>query len=78
MMIYYDPDEYEIVAERHTCPYHLKYPGAAYAGCTCSANMGQRRRAPEEIAAIKERKIREEEDRVLAQAEIIKASRAKQ
>jgi hypothetical protein len=76
MLIAYDPDEFESVSTYETCAFHKQYPGKPdWAGCTCSASFTQRRRAPEEYAAIKAKKRREEEDRILAQAEIIKASR---
>lgn len=76
-MFSYDPDEYEPVTEHHVCAYHRLYPGAPYAGCTCWGSYSQRRRSDEEISAIRARKIREEEDRVLAHAEAIKARREK-
>lgn len=76
MLIHYDPDEYETVSEHRTCPFHERNPNGAFAGCTCSSSYGQRRRPLEEYLAIKAKKAREEEDRILAQAEIIKARRA--
>ena len=74
-MTFYDPDMYENVFERHTCAYHGLHPGAPYAGCACSASWSQRLRPRDEYEAIRDRKIREEEDRILAQAERIKAAR---
>ena len=73
--ILYDPDMYEYAGETHTCAYHKQHPGAPWAGCTCSASYGQKLRPRAEYEAIRDRKIREEEDRVLAQAERIKAAR---
>ena len=72
----YDPDMYETVSDRHTCAYHKLHPGAPWAGCTCSASFSQRLRPRDEYLALRDKRIRDEEDRVLAQAEAIKASRA--
>jgi len=65
MLICYDPDEYENVSEYRTCSF----------GCCRSASYSSRRRSPEEILAIKAKRQREEEDRILARAEAIKATR---
>jgi hypothetical protein len=74
--ILYDPDEYESVSKYDTCAFHKLHPGEKFAWCGCSLSMTQRRRSPEEYAAIKAERRRKEEDGILAQAEIIKASRA--
>jgi len=76
MYISYDPDEYEYVSESRICAFHKADPGADYAGCTCSYSFTQKLRSTSEIAVIKAKKVREAEDRILAQAEIIKARRA--
>jgi hypothetical protein len=73
--IHYDPDEFEAVVTRRTCPFHQESPGEQFAGCTCVTGYEQRRRSREEIAAIKGKKRREEEDHILAQAELIRAQR---
>ena len=77
MLISYDPDEYESVYESHTCHFHKRHPGKAFAGCTCSFGSFQKRRSPEEIAKIKADRLSKEEDEILARAEIIKAKRAR-
>ena len=71
----YDPDEYETIVTHSTCAFHKMHPGEQFAGCCCSAGMMQKLRDPEEYAAIKAKKRRAEEDRILAQAEAIRASR---
>jgi hypothetical protein len=76
MLILHDPDEFETVWVYHTCAYHRAYPHGNHAGCTCSSSCSQKRRPPDEVTAIKAKRLREEEDRILAQAEIIKAKRA--
>lgn len=78
MIIHYDPDEYENVSEYRTCGFHKEHPGEPWAGCCCSASFTSRLRSPEEIAIIKAKRRREEEDRILAQAEAIKGMRASQ
>lgn len=75
MLIYHDPDEHETVITRHICPLHKANPGKTYAGCTCSSSIGSRRRSPDEVAAIKGKRRREEEDAILAQADAIRARR---
>jgi hypothetical protein len=76
MQMLYDPDEYESVQDYRPCPLHEKNPGMWHAGCTCSVGYTSRKRAPEEVAAIKERKRIAEEDRILAEADAIRARRA--
>lgn len=74
--ILHDPDEWETVTTSTPC--------AACGGdirkcngmCTGSMSMGQRRRAPEEVARIKAERRRREEDAILVQAETIRAQRA--
>ena len=70
-----DPDEFEPVVSRHTCRFHEENPGEFFAGCTCSCSYSQRRRSREDVAKIKAERRRKEEDRILAQAELIKAMR---
>ena len=76
MLIRYDPDEYQTVSQYHTCEFHKRYPGEPFAGCTCSGSLMSRRRTLDEIEAVKADKRRKEEDRILAQAEVIRARRA--
>lgn len=75
MLIRYDDDEYEPVHTWHTCLFHQSHPGKTFAGCTCSASFGSRRRSPEEVLKIKAERQRAEEDRILQEAEAIKARR---
>lgn len=75
MQIHYDEDEYETVVEARTCPFHQNNPGGSYAGCTCSMSVGSRRRPQAEIDKIKAERRRADEDRILAEAELIKARR---
>lgn len=76
MLIYHDPDSHETIVHRHTCPFHQVEPGKTFAGCTCSTSIGSRLRPAAEVREIKAKRRREEEDKILAQAEAIKASRA--
>ena len=78
MLVRFDPDEYEMVFTSHTCHFHQANPGMTYAGCACSASSSQKLRLREEYLAIKAEKTRKEEDRILAEAEIIKARRKQQ
>ena len=41
MIIDYNPDDYEMKAEIHTCEFHKNNPGMVFAGCTCTANYSQ-------------------------------------
>lgn len=77
MLIHHDPDEWESISEHHVCPYHQAHPDdVAWPGCTCSSSFGSRRRAPEEVARIKAEKRREREDKILAEAEVIRCARS--
>jgi hypothetical protein len=67
----FDPDEYEAVTESRPCTCGGKCNGR----CNGMFSQGWRRRSPEEIAAIKRKARKEYEDRILAQAERIKALR---
>lgn len=76
MHIHYDPDEYESVHTRRTCPYHEKHPGDySFAGCTCSFSISQRRRSPEDYNRIKAERQRKADDEILRRAEAIKLMR---
>lgn len=76
MQIHLDSDEYEATHDTTTCRFHRLNPGVAYAGCTCSASFGQRRRSNDEIAEIKKRKQKEREDSILAAADEIRKARS--
>lgn len=71
-----DPDEHELVTDHRPCAFHEIYPGHPFPGCTCSSVTMYVPRSPEEVAAIKAKKVRDEEDRILALAEAIRARRA--
>ncbi len=70
-----DPDEFEPAIVHHTCAFHKLNPGAPWAGCTCSTSFSQKRRPAEEVAKIKADRRRVEEDKILAQADLIRAQR---
>ena len=70
-----DPDEFEPVVKRHVCAWHEVNPGEPHPGCTCSMVYTQKRRPADEVAKIKAERRRKEEDRILAQAELIRAQR---
>lgn len=76
MLIHYDEDEYETVVTRRICAFHKQNPGEPSAGCTCSTSIGYKKRSLDEIASIKAKRQREYEDKVLAEAERIRAVRA--
>jgi hypothetical protein len=73
--IYHDADMYEPVSGGTTCPFHKANPSGHHPGCTCSTYFGYRRVSDETYRAIKARKQREREDRVLAEARTIRARR---
>lgn len=75
MLILHDPDEWEAVSSQHTCVFHQMFPGEAFAGCTCSVGYGQRRRDPAEVSKIKAEKQRQHEEKILAEADAIRARR---
>lgn len=70
-----DADEFEPVVKRHTCAFHELNPGEPWPGCTCSTSYTQKRRPAEEVAKIRAERRRKEEDRILAQADLIRAQR---
>ena len=49
MLIEYNPDEWEIISEVHTCQFHKNNPGVSWAGCTCSASYSQRKKTELEM-----------------------------
>lgn len=75
MQVHYDPDEFETVVVRRTCPFHQEAPNESFPGCTCSTAYSTVRRTVPEIAAIKAERRRKEEDAILAKAALIRAQR---
>lgn len=71
MLIHFDPDEHESYSTHCTCPFHKEQPGVAFAGCTCSFSIGQRRRAHEDLARIKAERQRQREEAIIAEATAI-------
>mgnify|MGYP007053798788 CR=1 FL=1 len=71
-----DPDLYEAVTEHTPCPFHLAHPNNFSNFCTCTYSYKMVRRSPEEYNKIKKEKRKIEEDRILAQAELIKYQRS--
>lgn len=43
------PALYKTVSTRHICPYHQRFPGENYAGCTCGGSHGRVRKSEEEL-----------------------------
>lgn len=78
MLLVHDPDQHETVTERHVCPFHKMHPGESYAGCTCSSSVRLVSRPLQEVMRTKADRERAEEDRILREAEIIRARRAAQ
>lgn len=77
MHILYDEDEFETVVSSRPCTACGGDRGKCRGiGCNGSFGIGSRRRTPSEIAKIKAERRRSEEDRILAEAEAIKRSRA--
>lgn len=74
--LFWDPDEWETVSEFKQCACGGPSSGNCNGCCTAMASMGQRRRAPEDVKRIKAEKLRMHEDKVLVEAESIKARRA--
>lgn len=72
-----DPDEYRTVVKSTPCTSCGGDLSKCDGGCNGSMSVGQERRSPEEVAAIKAQRRREYEDKILAEAELIRASRAR-
>jgi hypothetical protein len=68
--IFHDPDEWETIFESKSYGF---VPGTTIP--FGSGGISQRRRSPEEVAAIKANKLRLQEDEILRRAEEIKARR---
>lgn len=75
---FYDPDEWEVVTESHPCTACGGDLSKCNGMCNGSAYVGQRRRAPEDVARIKAEKQRADEDAILAEADAIRRRRAAQ
>jgi hypothetical protein len=73
--ILHDPDEWETVSEYRPCTACRGDLGKCNGCCNGMAGYSQRRRAAAEIAAIKAKRQREHEDKILAEAELIKLRR---
>lgn len=54
MLIVHNPEEWEYTFESSTCDYHKKHPGENWAGCTCSASVGQRWKGKGGVDAVQE------------------------
>lgn len=54
MLIIHNPEDWETIFESHTCDYHKKHPGENWAGCTCSASVGQRLKGDQRYKNIRE------------------------
>lgn len=76
MRILYDPDEFETVIESRACTACGGDLSKCNGGCNGMAGYSQRRRAPSEVKAIKDAKRREHEDKILAEADAIRARRS--
>jgi len=84
-LIQQDPDRFKIVKvdDGHACSFHSMNPGEDHpniclrrGACGCSTpRYKQVRRSREEIAEIRTEKRRKHEDQILAEAELIRASR---
>ena len=73
--ILHDPDEWEGYSSSTPCGHCQDDRSRCNGMCTGSASWGLRRRAPEEVAKIKEAKRRKHEADVLAEADAIRAAR---
>ena len=65
----YDPDEWEAVVDHQSYGTFSGHPIGM-------SSYGQRRRSPEEVARIKAKKQRANDDAILAEADAIRARRA--
>lgn len=58
MIRHTNSDDYVSVTTENTCPFHRKFPGYSYAGCTCSNGYSQRIATPEEERANQQKRER--------------------
>lgn len=64
MLIQHNPDDFVTEVESRVCDHHKREPwDTAWAGCTCSSSIVQRRATPEERAENIRRREEEEERR---------------
>lgn len=75
MIIHHDEDEYQVEMEIRTCEFHKRHPNEVTPFCTCSMGFTQKRRDPLEVLKIKKERERKREDKILAEAEAIRARR---
>ena len=73
--ILHDPDLYETVVDSRPCTNCGGDLGPCRGRCNGSASLIQRRRSPDEVAKIKADRRRAGEDKILAEAELIKRRR---
>ena len=60
MYIPYNPDDYEVVTNFHTCEYHKRHPhNKNYPGCTCGGSWSLRLKKLEDRKPIFEDTFRE-------------------
>jgi hypothetical protein len=76
MRIEFDPDQFETVVESRACTRCKGDRSKCDGGCNGMVGVGQRRRAPEEVARIKAERQRVYEEKILAEADAIRARRA--
>jgi hypothetical protein len=75
MRMLHDPDEYETVVESRACTRCNGDRNKCDGGCNGMFGIGQRRRSTEEVARIKAERRRADEDRILSEADAIRARR---
>jgi hypothetical protein len=75
MRIHFDEDEWETVSEHRACTTCGGDLRKCNGGCNGSSGYGMRRRDPKDVAAIKAKRQREHEDKILAEADAIRARR---
>jgi hypothetical protein len=73
--IFVDEDEWETVTESRPCRSCGGDLWKCDGRCSGAFSVGQRRRAPEEVARIKAERRRKEEDEILARADAIRVAR---
>jgi hypothetical protein len=73
--ILHDPDSYETIIQSRPCTNCGGDLGPCRGQCNGSFGIGSRRRSSEEISKIKATRQREHEDKILAEAALIKLKR---
>ena len=74
--ILYDEDEWETIVQHRPCGVCQDDMRRCNGMCNGSSSIGQRRRAPGDVARIKAERLRKEEDEILRRADAIRAARA--